>query len=365
VRYDGSSMFYWLFESASNPDTDPLVLWLTGGPGCSSLLAIFIENGPYKMDMVGNLSRNPYSWHTKANMLYIDNPIGTGYSYAADPSSLDKTEDQVAADFQTFVLGFLEQHPEFKGRDMFITGESYAGHYIPAIANMLVGDRGKAVQANFKGIAIGNGWTDPYRQYPEYATFAKENNLINAATATDLTAKFKTCQTMIAGGDDNIAAFEFCEDLNGQIIEAQGPTFNVYNIKTTCDPPPLCAITSNIQDWANRPDVKKQLGVQTDRPWVQCDGSVHRKMDADHVTNMALRIPDVLAAGVRVLVYSGDLDYICNWKGGFAWTHGLEWPGKAGFVAAKNTDWKVDGTVSGVYNFYNNLTFLRFYEAGH
>ena len=131
-------MFYWLFESASEPSTDPLVLWLTGGPGCSSELAIFIENGPYKMDMVGDLELNPYSWHKNANMLYVDNPIGTGYSYAADPSEYDTSEDQVAADFYVFVRGFLEQHPEFKGREMYITGESYAGHYIPAIAFKLV-----------------------------------------------------------------------------------------------------------------------------------------------------------------------------------------------------------------------------------
>jgi len=193
VRYDGSSMFYWLFESSTTPETDPLVLWLTGGPGCSSELAIFIENGPYKMDMVGDLELKPYSWNKNANMLYVDNPIGTGYSFAADPSEYDATEEAVAADFYVFLRGFLEQHPEYKGRDMYITGESYAGHYIPAIAYMLVGERGKMIESNFLGIAIGNGWTDPILQYPEYVTFAQENNLINAATAATLKTQFQTC----------------------------------------------------------------------------------------------------------------------------------------------------------------------------
>lgn len=147
----------------------------------------------------------------------------------------------------------------------------------------------------------------------------------------------------------------------------------MYNINKNCDPPPLCSVTSNIKQWANRADIEKQLGVETNKEWVQCDGNVNQKMAGDHVTNMALKIPTVLNSGVRVLVYSGDLDYICNWRGGQAWTHkGLGqsdtnplWAGAKPFAAAPDLTWKVDGNTAGTYNYYDNLTFLRFHDAGH
>ena len=177
-------MFWWSFESENDPNTDPLVLWLTGGPGCSSELAVFLENGPYKMDMEKQLHYNPYTWSKVANMVYIDNPIGTGFSVAERPSDMDKMEDAVAADFHTFMLGYLAQHPEFEGRDFYITGESYAGHYIPAIAHMLV-TFGKDIPVNFKGIAIGNGWVDPVSQYPKYLDYAKAHNFKGLTTEVE------------------------------------------------------------------------------------------------------------------------------------------------------------------------------------
>ena len=88
-------------------------------------------------------------------------------------------------------------------------------------------------------------------------------------------------------------------------------------------------------------------------------------MISDHVTNMALRIPAVIAAGVQVLAYSGDLDYICNWMGGQAWTKNMDWPGKESFNAATATDWMVKTEKAGTFWNYKNFTFLRFFGAGH
>ena len=73
------NLFYWFFESRGDPATDPLILWMTGGPGCSGMLALMVENGPYKVTSDGELSLNPYSWNEKANILFIDQPVGTGF----------------------------------------------------------------------------------------------------------------------------------------------------------------------------------------------------------------------------------------------------------------------------------------------
>jgi len=113
-------------------------------------------------------------------LVYVDQPVGSGFSKCSSIFHYETDEDQIAANMKRFLDGFVAANPEFKGRDFYITGESYAGHYIPAIAYYLshnVTDLG----LNFKGVAIGNGWVDPYVQYPQYAEFAHENNLISEA----------------------------------------------------------------------------------------------------------------------------------------------------------------------------------------
>lgn len=147
-----------------------------------------------------------------------------------------------------FLRGFLEANPEYDGRDFFITGESYAGHYIPAIAYYL---KNTATDINLKlaGIAIGNGLTDPFAQYPAYAPFSYENGLISKEWDTVLTAGFKACQGLIyesesgpkAGLKLEIAATEFCQLLADSILgNPLAPKFNVYDIRIPCEKPPLC-----------------------------------------------------------------------------------------------------------------------------
>lgn len=125
------------------------------------------------------------------------------------------------------------QNPEFEGRDLFITGESYAGHYIPAIAYYLINNSTK-LPINFKGIAIGNGWVDPYLQYPQYAEFAKENGLVNETQYEYLKSGFKTCQKMI-NESSWFEALEFCQLLMTTILGSPlDPAFNVYDYRIKC-----------------------------------------------------------------------------------------------------------------------------------
>lgn len=224
VRADGSNMFYWLFDSESAPETDPLVIWLTGGPGCSSELAVFMENGPYRIDYWQDMKLNEYTWSKKANMLFVDNPIGTGFSTSANPSMTDKSEKQVVADFHAFLSKFLQENPQFEGRNFFVAGESYAGHYIPGIAQDLV-KNGSDINANLKGIAIGNGWVDPYLQYPAQNDFALLHEMISESEYNNLKVKFSQCQSLIHGGQLK-KALKFCENLNGVIFEVQPSEFD-------------------------------------------------------------------------------------------------------------------------------------------
>ena len=166
-------------------------MWLTGGPGCASELALFYENGPYMFDDDANVILNPYSWNTEANLLFVDQPVGTGFSSAGVRDYTRNSKD-VAEDMATFFRGWLEENPQFKGRDFFITGESYAGHYIPAIGYYFLNDA-TDIELNLKGLAIGNGLTSPFWQYPQYTTFSYENDLISESWADVMTTGMKAC----------------------------------------------------------------------------------------------------------------------------------------------------------------------------
>ena len=297
----GDDMFYWLFKSKQAPSTDPLVIWLTGGPGCASEVALFYENGPYTINDDMSLNTNAQAWNQVSNLLYVDQPIGTGFSRCSSIFHYDSTEDEIAANVFTFLQGFLAQNPEYLNRDFYITGESYAGHYIPAIAYHFVKEiTPGSLGLNFKGIAIGNGWVDPYVQYPQYAEFAYENNLVNAEQYTELKASFAECQNMITSSNSSnyIYALEFCQLTMTTILgNPLAPRFNVYDVRKGCDVPPLCYNLSNSDRFLNNATVQAKLGV-SGRKWVECDQGVHTALLGDWLTNLAFKIQSVLETGL-------------------------------------------------------------------
>jgi len=370
---NGAHLFYWMFESRSKPATDPLVVWLTGGPGCSSLMALFYENGPYTLNQDLSLSINPYSWNSFANIIFVDQPVGTGFSYADSIEDYTTNEDQIAFDMYTFLEEFLQMYPQYAKLPFFITGESYAGHYIPALAFAIVdgNENNKGpIKINLQGIAIGNGWVDPYAQYPAYPDFAYYHNLIGDIEYDADVGLVDTCQGLISLGIWEAALYD-CQLMAEGVLAEMGVTLgyfpNPYNYLQACTDPPLCYDFSLLAEYLAQPSVQQALGV-TGHDWTDCNMEVHTLLLGDWVTNLELKIPSLLddkQNPIRVLVYSGELDYICNWMGGNYWTQQMQWSGQNQFNSQNFTDWHVSGTVAGEVKAYNNLAFLKVANAGH
>ncbi|CAN6301971.1 unnamed protein product [Urochloa humidicola] len=128
----GKSLFYYFVEATADPATKPLILWLNGGPGCSSFgIGAFQEIGPFRVDTDGKtLCYNKYTWNSVANILYLESPVGVGFSYATDTEVYKVMNDNMtSSDSLQFLLKWLDRFPEYKNRDLYIVGESYAGHY--------------------------------------------------------------------------------------------------------------------------------------------------------------------------------------------------------------------------------------------
>jgi len=369
---NGSHMFFWLFESQSNPKTDPFVVWLTGGPGCSGELALFFENGPMQFNNVtGKIENNPYSWNKKANLLFVDNPVGTGFSFADYTRDMVTDETEVASQMLTFLTEFMQLYPQYSKLNMSLFCESYGGKYCPAVANAIVksNQNSPAVYLNLNSIGIGDGWTDPYNQYNGYYEFAKAKGLISSVELVAFEAMSDACQVLIEGGAYPIALVEcnlYMQAVLTAISATLGYSANPYDITIPCQVPGLCYDFSAVTKLLNQANLQKALGVS--KTWEVCDDEVHSLLMGDWMTNLAVDLPAVLAAGVRVLVYSGTNDFICNYAGGADWVDALVWPGQSTYQSAKEKPWLVGTTVAGTSksaNVEGGLIFLKVFGAGH
>ena len=181
-----TKQFHYMFNLAHQDwENKPLVLWLNGGPGCSSLDGWSAENGPMQMDANGNFSLNEYSWHKAANMLYIESPGDVGFSYIDSKLDyeLEINDDIAAEDNFKALLDFFSKFPTFKGKDFYISGESYAGIYVPMLAYKIINynkDAKSSAKINLKGILVGNGVAD--------WNYDTENAMIDFAFSHHLTS---------------------------------------------------------------------------------------------------------------------------------------------------------------------------------
>lgn len=213
------------------------------------------------------------------------------------------------------MMKFLEKFPQLQGKDLYITGESYAGHYIPAIAHNFVFKHKADLKINFKGVAIGNGLVSAYQQYPEYATFAFENKLIGKTEEEALSAIFKLCQQLIITTPWIVALEECNLGMEAILGNPLAPKFNVYDIRQKCDKPPLCYDFSPADNMFKDAAILKVLGVEG-RTWAECTNDVHMAMLPDYMLDLSDDVGALLNSTLDVLVYSGDKDFICNWRGG-------------------------------------------------
>ena len=354
---NGSHLFYWMFESEGNPGTDPLVLWLTGGPGCSSELALFFENGPLTVDDHLRLHKNPYGWNQKANLLYVDNPVGTGYSYADNEEDYVVNEAEMAEQLGTVILSFLAQYPQYSHLPFYVTGESYGGHYVPAITYWLSNN---APHVDLKGMAIGNGWVDPQIQYEGYGIFGYNNHLIDYDTYFAMNKSYDVCYEMIEF--DIPGATQECMIGNLEPVIALNPGMNVYNIKQKCVGQ-LCYNFTAITDFLNLASTKQTLGVKRD--WQTCDMLVHALLMGDWNRNMEVVIPALLKEGYQVMIYEGTLDYMCNFEGARLWTKKMEWNGQSGFNSKQLVPYMMNGKQVGMYKSERNFVYREIFDAGH
>ncbi|KAJ4421271.1 hypothetical protein N0V85_000256 [Neurospora sp. IMI 360204] len=365
-------LFYWFFESRNDPKNDPVVLWLNGGPGCSSLSGLFLELGPSSIDKKLKVVNNEYAWNNNASVIFLDQPVNVGYSYSGNAVS-----NTVAAgkDVYALLTLFFHQFPEYAKQDFHIAGESYAGHYIPVFASEILSHKDRNI--NLKSVLIGNGLTDPLTQYEHYRPMACGEGgypaVLSESECRSMDNALPRCQSLIRNCYESgsvwscVPAAIYC---NNQFIGPYQRTGqNVYDIREKCeDDNNLCySALGWISDYLNQKDVMDALGAEVEG-YDTCNFDINRNFlfQGDWMQPFHRLVPGILEQ-IPVLIYAGDADFICNWLGNKAWSEALEWPGKKGFNKAELEDLslpKADKEYGKVKS-SGNFTFMQIYQAGH
>jgi len=274
-----------------------------------------------------------------------------------------------------FLTTFFAAHPEYASLPFYVFGESYGGHYAPNVAYRIQQGNEMATAAakiNLQGLAVGNGLTDPAVQYQFYPEMAYNNTYgvkaVSKAVYEQMKAEVPTCIAAInkCQKDTSACGPAQAECNNAQLGPYEQSGLNTYDVRIPCRVPGLCYDFSAPTAWLDLPSTRSALGVTSaSAEWSSCNMRVNQQFSSDWMQSQEYTIPPLLKAGIRVLIYAGDADFVCNWMGNRAWTLALPWDGKAAFNAADEHTWSVNGKKAGTARTAGGLTFLQVNNAGH
>ncbi|KAM6553050.1 hypothetical protein CsatB_013812 [Cannabis sativa] len=378
---NGRALFYWLTQATSSPHRKPLLLWLNGGPGCSSIgYGASEEIGPFRINKTtSSLYLNKYSWNREANLLFLESPAGVGFSYTNTSSDLENSGDKrTAEDALVFLLRWMSRFPEYKYREFYIAGESYAGHYVPQLAKMIVDYNKEHSNSiiNLKGFIVGNAVTDNYYDSIGTVTYWWSHAMISDKTYNSI---LHHCNF------SSDTASNACDDVVYYAMNHEFGDIDQYNIYT-----PTCANSSSsnnkhylrlknsllrrrfsgydpctegyAEKYYNRKDVQRAMHANTTRipyKWTACS-DVLIKNWKDSENSVLPTYKYLIAAGLRIWVFSGDTDSVVPVTATrFSLSH-LNLTTKTRWYP-----WYTGGQVGGWTEVYKGLTFATVRGAGH
>lgn len=386
----GKQIHYSFVLSERNPATDPVVIWLNGGPLCSSIIGFYLENGPLQMNGDGTLSLNSGRWSISYNVLFLESPVGVGYSYwPGQPLPYASNDTSTASDNVEALVSFYNKFPEYNQNPLYISGESYAGVYVPMFAQAILASS-YASTIPLKGILVGNG---AIATSPVYEATLVQQRMEHAFHHGLFSPSLKA-QIDNACNPDWVNRTDTCNNFLQQYSNEMGP-LNAYNIEITCgdgtvdqhkyrtgevgmnDPlqirgipttsgDPCSAADDQVTAYVNSTDYQTAYHVETAAAvigsWGEC---------ASGSTATYYRIPQNetetvypgLLQKIAVLIYNGDQDECIPYIQDQLWTANMGYPVKSDWHP-----WIVDNQVAGyVTEFYAPIrfAFVTVKRAGH
>mmetsp|Transcript_37071 Transcript_37071/g.82444 ORF Transcript_37071/g.82444 Transcript_37071/m.82444 type:complete len:527 (-) Transcript_37071:417-1997(-) len=416
VASDGSELYYAYWEAGAcvvHNDT-PIILWLQGGPGCASSFGAFYELGPYSVTWPNlTLVPNPGSWNRISGLLILDQPLGTGLSPAPGNASIPTDEMGMAGHLYNALQGFFTRHARLAARPLFITGESYAGKYVPSIAHYILqlqqqaaaaatgsdqaasssrqqaarmaislpGDAAAQVQSatrpgrplrhtrpiplgvpppvfRLAGVAVGNGLTDPRTQTLTLADSAYFSGLLPPAQRQVIADRAAQVVTLI-DSEAWMQAHEEREALRKLLTNVSG-LGTMFDTRRSGEYDPH----KSVDAFLNLPEVRAALGAKQELNYSSCSEVVGDIMAADTMRSVKHLLPDVLDH-LPVLLYQGQFDILDGVASSTAWIDTLDWHLQGDLARDPGALWHHNDTPAGWWRSAGNLLHAVVYHAGH
>ncbi|KAF6219848.1 hypothetical protein HO133_003673 [Letharia lupina] len=379
-------IFFWFFETRNgNPTKAPLTSWINGGPGSSSMIGLFQEQGPCRVNSIGNVVNNPYAWTEASNMIFIDQPAQVGFSYSvpvpgyispddgsvvllpngtcpndnitqgtcgtySDPNVTDTPTSTSAAApaFWATLQGFMGAFPQYSRETFHFSTESYGGHYGPVFNEYIESQNAKAIPGahniSLETVLIGNGWYNPLIQTQEILT----GILVNECAATG--------SNVICSAADNYCA-DNVESIYDEVLNRD--EYDIRELEPDPFPPEFYVA------YLNTPIVQSAIGAfQNYTEYSAAVGDAFNTTGDDgREDGTVADMLELLEQGITVMMYTGDADYNCNWLGGEVVSIEI---GQPGFNCSGYTNVLTsDGIVHGQVKQSGAFSFVRIYESGH
>ncbi|XP_069681654.1 venom serine carboxypeptidase [Periplaneta americana] len=357
-----SNLFFWFFPVESNDPNAAVVLWLQGGPGATSLFGLFTEHGPFSVKDKYYLKPRKYSWTKTHSVIYIDNPVGTGYSFTDSDDGYTRNETAVGEDLYNAILQFFQLFPDLQKNEFYITGESYAGKYVPALSYTIhTKNPGAKQKINLKGLAIGNGLCDPEHML-KYGDYLYQIGLIDV-NAREIFHQQESQGIKYIQEKKWDKAFDvFDELLNGDMhsksvfYNVSGFTFyyNYLHDKGSGN--------DDVGSYVQLTNVRRAIHVGN--LTFHTDDKVEQHLKEDVMQSVKPWV-EALLDHYRVLVYNGQLDIIVAYPLSLGFLQALDWSGAAAYKTAPRAKWHVGSELAGYAKTVENLTELLVRDAGH
>eukprot|EP00755_Sulcionema_specki_P006334 Sspe_Gene.35172::Locus_17055_Transcript_1_1_Confidence_1.000_Length_1640::g.35172::m.35172/K09645/CPVL; vitellogenic carboxypeptidase-like protein len=311
-----NNMFWWYFPSQDGNASAPLLIWLQGGPGGSSLFGLLSEMGPLMCTSPTEVAERPVTWNDKYAMLFIDNPVGAGFSYT-EADGYCENEDQVAENLYALLEQFYSIFTELQHVPLYITGESYGGHYVPAISYKIHmannAPNPPSIRIPLKGLAIGDGWIDPVNMIPGYPDMFFNFGLADMNQKAKFQDYCDRTVALIHQGKMKEAFDVWDEMLNGDIFPYGNYFHNItgsndYDNFLRTDAP---ASFGYFSTYVSQASVRQAIHAGS-QPFGMHSRDCEMHLLADFHATMRPRLEALLDAKeqYKVLIYSGQLDVI-------------------------------------------------------
>eukprot|EP01100_Stratorugosa_tubuloviscum_P008589 TRINITY_DN357_c0_g2_i1.p1 TRINITY_DN357_c0_g2~~TRINITY_DN357_c0_g2_i1.p1 ORF type:complete len:444 (+),score=193.33 TRINITY_DN357_c0_g2_i1:49-1380(+) len=384
----GAHMFWWLYTVTPSTEKNkayyeyPLVIWLQGGPGASSTgYGNFEEIGPLDV----NLQPRNSTWLQLANLLFIDNPVGTGYSYVDNYTLFTRNNDEIATDLVTGLKSFLASHPEFVKTPLWIFSESYGGKMTSGFGVRLYEEIKKGnIDCNFKGVELGDSWVGPIYSVLSWADFLyqvsevdnigrdaiqKSANLVldalNNGKYVEATQLWGQTETVVEVQTFNVDFYNFLNRGSTSSAKNIARTYEEVVAKHLARMGAKPGSSDPLSDLMNGP-IRDKLGIIPNGvTWGGQSGQVFQFLSHDFMIDSIGSVDKLLDYGVEVNVVTGQLDVICATPGTLAWVNQLQWSDFGKWNNTEKTVLVADSKIAGFIKSYKNLNFYWILAAGH